>query len=36
GNLVGIAPEEDRDTVAGVVRDVFGTPVTPLALGTRI
>jgi hypothetical protein len=36
GNLVGIAPEEDRDTVAGVVRDVFGTPVTPLSLGTRI
>lgn len=35
-NLVGIAPEEDRDIVAAVVRDVFGTTVTPLALGTRI
>jgi MoxR-like ATPase len=35
-NLVGIAPEEDRDTVAAVVRDVFGTPVSPLALGARI
>ncbi|WP_410614563.1 AAA family ATPase [Amycolatopsis sp. lyj-109] len=36
GNLVGIAPEEDRATVATVVRDVFGKPVTPLALGARI
>lgn len=35
-NLVGIAPEEDRDTVAAVVRDAFGTTVSPLALGTRI
>jgi nitric oxide reductase NorQ protein len=35
-NLVGIAPEEDRDTVAAVVRDVFGAAVAPLALGTRI
>ncbi|MFI9811539.1 AAA family ATPase [Saccharothrix variisporea] len=36
GNLVGTAPEEDRDTVATVVRQVFGAPVTPLALGPRI
>ncbi|MFD2415365.1 AAA family ATPase [Amycolatopsis pigmentata] len=36
GNLVGTAPEEDRDIVASVVRTVFGKPVTPLALGTRI
>lgn len=35
-NLVGIAPEEDRDTVAAVVRTVFGRAVTPLALGARI
>ncbi|MET8846004.1 AAA family ATPase [Amycolatopsis sp. NPDC004625] len=36
GNLVGIAPEEDRVTVAAVVRDVFGKTVTALALGARI
>jgi MoxR-like ATPase len=36
GNLVGIAPEEDRATVAAVVRDVFGRTVAPLALGARI
>lgn len=36
GNLVGIAPEEDRVTVAAAVRDAFGTAVQPLALGTRI
>ena len=36
GNLVGIAPEEDRATVAAVVRDAFGRTVTPLALGGRI
>jgi nitric oxide reductase NorQ protein len=36
GNLVGIAPEEDRETVAAAVRDAFGTTVTPLALGARI
>ncbi|MFD4636897.1 AAA family ATPase [Lentzea sp. NPDC058436] len=36
GNLVGIAPEEDRSTVAAAVRDSFGTTVKPLALGTRI
>ncbi|MCE7009926.1 AAA family ATPase [Kibdelosporangium philippinense] len=36
GNLVGIAPEEDRDTVAAAVRAAFGTAVKPLALGARI
>ena len=36
GNLIGIAPEEDRDTVATVVRDAFGAAFTPLALGARI
>ncbi|TVT14994.1 AAA family ATPase [Amycolatopsis rhizosphaerae] len=35
-NLVGIAPEEDRVTVAAVVRDAFGRTVTPLALGARV
>jgi nitric oxide reductase NorQ protein len=35
-NLVGIAPEEDRDTVASVVRTVFGAAVAPLALGPQI
>ncbi|WP_168590429.1 AAA family ATPase [Saccharopolyspora sp. ASAGF58] len=35
-NLVGIAPEEDRDTVAAAVRDAFGTVIEPLALGARI
>lgn len=36
GNLVGIAPAEDREIVAATVRAVFGTTVTPLALGARI
>jgi hypothetical protein len=36
GNLVGTAPEDDRVTVAAVVRDVFGGTVAPLALGPRI
>ncbi|MFB9902879.1 AAA family ATPase [Allokutzneria oryzae] len=36
GNLIGIAPEEDREIVAEVVRAVFGTAVQPLALGARI
>ncbi|MGW5053964.1 AAA family ATPase [Actinokineospora sp. NPDC004072] len=36
GNLVGIAPEEDRDVVAATVKAVFGVTVTPLALGPRI
>ena len=35
-NLVGVAPEEDRDTVAAVVRDAFGRTIKPLALGARI
>ncbi|MCA1229556.1 AAA family ATPase [Saccharopolyspora sp. 6M] len=36
GNLLNLAPEEDRDTVAGVVRSVFGGAIAPLALGGRI
>jgi MoxR-like ATPase len=36
GNLVGVAPEEDRETVATVVRDAFGAEHAPLALGNRI
>jgi nitric oxide reductase NorQ protein len=36
GNLVGIAPEDDRDTVAAAVRDAFGGPHEPLALGARL
>ena len=35
-NLVGIAPEEDRDAVADAAAKVFGRPVTPLALGRQI
>lgn len=35
-NLVGIAPEEDRDVVAQVVSTTYGRPVTPLALGRQI
>ncbi|TKG60360.1 AAA family ATPase [Prauserella endophytica] len=35
GNLVGIAPEEDRDVVAEVVRNVFGATVAPLSLGPQ-
>ncbi|GAB3001490.1 hypothetical protein LWP59_18240 [Amycolatopsis acidiphila] len=33
GNLVGAAPEDDRTTVAAVVRQVFGKDLAPLALG---
>lgn len=36
GNLIGVAPEEDRDTVTTVVRHVFGPTVDPLALGARV
>ncbi|MFD1044147.1 AAA family ATPase [Kibdelosporangium lantanae] len=36
GNLIGAAPEDDRATVAAVVRDAFGCPVGPLSLGPRI
>ncbi|MEU5995263.1 AAA family ATPase [Spirillospora sp. NPDC047418] len=35
-NLLGIAPEEDRDVVAEVVSAVYGRAVTPLALGQQI
>lgn len=35
-NLIGIAPEEDRDEVAEVVRSVYGRTVTPLALGRQL
>ncbi|MFI0354229.1 AAA family ATPase [Actinomadura sp. 9N407] len=35
-NLLGIAPEEDRDVVAEVVSAVYGRPVAPLALGRQI
>jgi nitric oxide reductase NorQ protein len=36
GNLIGTAPEEDRDIVATVVKTAFGKTVAPLALGARI
>jgi nitric oxide reductase NorQ protein len=35
-NLIGIAPEEDRDEVAEVIRSVYGRTVTPLALGRQL
>ncbi|MCR3721126.1 MULTISPECIES: AAA family ATPase [Prauserella salsuginis group] len=35
GNLVGIAPEADRDVVAETVRNVFGADVAPLSLGPQ-
>ncbi|MFA1550767.1 AAA family ATPase [Actinomadura chokoriensis] len=35
-NLLGIAPEEDRDVVAEVVSSVYGRAVAPLALGQQI
>ncbi|PPJ25612.1 ATP-binding protein [Nocardia nova] len=35
-NLLGTAPEDDREIVASVVRAVFGTAYQPLALGSRI
>lgn len=35
-NLIGVAPDEDRDAVATVVRNVFGTTLKPLALGAQI
>ncbi|WP_020663110.1 AAA family ATPase [Amycolatopsis benzoatilytica] len=35
GNLVGIAPDEDRDVVADAVRNVFGANVAPLSLGPQ-
>ena len=36
GNLVGIAPEEDRDAVAKAVHAVTGTPARPLTVGRQI
>jgi MoxR-like ATPase len=35
-NLIGVAPEEDRDVVGEVVRSVFGRQFTPLALGRQV
>nr|WP_246144637.1 AAA family ATPase [Actinacidiphila oryziradicis] len=35
-NLVGIAPLEDRDTVAEIVTKATGRPVTALALGRQL
>jgi MoxR-like ATPase len=35
-NLIGIAPDEDRDVVAEVVGSVYGRAITPLALGRQI
>ncbi|GAB2790594.1 AAA family ATPase [Amycolatopsis magusensis] len=35
GNLVGIAPDEDRAVVAEAVRNVFGANVAPLSLGSQ-
>ncbi|WP_225732224.1 MULTISPECIES: AAA family ATPase [unclassified Nocardia] len=35
-NLIGTAPEEDREIVAEAVRAEFGTRYAPLALGARI
>jgi MoxR-like ATPase len=36
GNLIGVAPAEDRDVVTAVVTATFGTGVAPLALGRQI
>lgn len=36
GNLIGIAPAEDRDVVADIVTHAFGATVTPLALGHQL
>ncbi len=35
-NLIGVAPEEDRDVVGEVVRSVFGRRFSPLALGRQV
>jgi hypothetical protein len=35
-NLLGVAPEDDRDAVAEVISKTFGDAVAPLALGGRI
>lgn len=34
-NLAGVAPEDDRAIVVDVLKNSFGFPVTPLALGKR-
>ena len=36
GNLIGIAPAQDRDAVAAVVTATFGATVAPLSLGRQI
>ncbi|MEV5704817.1 AAA family ATPase [Actinoallomurus sp. NPDC052274] len=35
-NLIGIAPEEDRDEVAKVIATVYGRTIKPLALGRQL
>lgn len=35
-NLLGVAPEEDRDAVAEVISSVYGRAVAPLALGRQL
>jgi nitric oxide reductase NorQ protein len=35
-NLLGIAPDEDRDVVAEVIASVYGRTITPLALGRQL
>lgn len=35
-NLIGIAPEPDRDTVAEVVASVTGARAEPLSVGARL
>lgn len=35
-NLLGVAPEEDRDVVREVVQTVFGKEYAPLALGKQV
>jgi nitric oxide reductase NorQ protein len=35
-NLIGVAPEEDQDVVAGAISKAFGRKATPLALGRQI
>jgi nitric oxide reductase NorQ protein len=35
-NLVGVAPEEDRDLVTAAAQSVYGRVITPLALGRQL
>ncbi|WP_227023390.1 AAA family ATPase [Actinomadura rubrobrunea] len=35
-NLLGIAPEEDRDVVAEVISSIYGRTIAPLALGHQL